>query len=69
MDRQRFYKPIGRGGALGALVVISGVLVAQTAGNIADECSDNGFQCRTCNKLNRCELPDAKITRDHGEEG
>jgi hypothetical protein len=68
MDRRDFISRFARGGALGALAIISGILISRRQVTLQTECSDNA-QCRNCNKLKRCELPEAKIARNHGEEG
>ncbi len=68
MDRRDFVNKFARGGALGALAIMSGVLVSRRQVTLQTECSDNA-QCRACNKLKRCELPEAKIAREYGKEG
>lgn len=68
MDRRAYLNRFVRGGALGALAVMSGILISRRQVSLLTDCSDH-TQCNACSKLKRCELPEAVITRDHGEEG
>ncbi|MCK4747911.1 MAG: hypothetical protein KAT15_12765 [Bacteroidales bacterium] len=68
MDRKDFLKRVARVGLLGSLAVISGLLFSRRQVNFKADCTGD-FQCRNCNKLKGCELPEALSERDHGEKG
>jgi hypothetical protein len=65
MNRRIFIERTGRGFLLGGLAVLSGVLIARRQVSQDTNCSAN-FQCRNCNRLSSCALPEAEIERDHG---
>ena len=64
MDRREYIGKFARGGLLGALAVTTGILVFRKQVALKDDCPE-GFQCRNCRKLNRCELPEAINERAH----
>ncbi len=68
MDRRNFIQGIGRGTLLLALAAVVGVLVSRRQVVGDQNCSAN-FQCRNCNKLSACELPEAEKTKGDGREG
>jgi len=68
MDRRIFLQRIGRGTLLAALAAVVGVLVSRRQVVGDQDCSAN-IQCRNCNKLTSCELPEAVKTREDGREG
>lgn len=68
MKRRVFLQHVARGGLIGALGVLSGILLARRQVTLEESCTGQ-FQCRSCNRINRCELPEAKTARDYGEKG
>ena len=68
MVRRDFIHNVARGGLLATLAAFSGFLVSRKQVTLQTDCAEN-FQCRSCSKLKGCELPEAEIMRDHGEEG
>ena len=68
MVRRDFIHSMVRGGLVAALAALTGFLVTRREVTLQADCAEN-FQCRSCSKLSRCELPEAKTLRDHGEEG
>ena len=68
MDRRNFIQQIGRGTILATLAAMMGVLVSRRQVVGDQDCSAN-FQCRNCNKLTACELPEAEKTKGDGGEG
>jgi hypothetical protein len=52
---------------LAALAAMAGILLARRQVVPEAECTE-GFRCRECRILSRCQLPEAITTRDHGEE-
>ena len=68
MDRRNFIQGIGRASLLAALAAVVGVLVSRRQVVGDQSCSAN-FQCRNCNKLTACELPEAEKTKGDGREG
>lgn len=53
---------------LAALAAVTGILLARRQVAPDRECTD-GFRCRECRNLTRCQLPEAITTRNHGEKG
>ena len=68
MDRRIFIQGIGRTTLLAELAAVVGVLVSRRQVVGDQNCSAN-FQCRNCNKLTACELPEAEKTKGDGREG
>ena len=68
MNRREYISSVVRGGMVGALGVLSGVLVYRRQVALDPGCT-NSFQCRSCMKIKKCELPEAELVRDHGEKG
>lgn len=68
MDRREFAVKVARGGLLGALAVMSGILISRNQVRLENDCS-GGSHCRNCRKLNSCDLPEAEITRNNGRKG
>lgn len=68
MDRRIFLNRVARGGLLSLLVLVTGILVSRKQVSLKASCTGD-FQCRNCNKLNGCELPEAISERDYGEKG
>ena len=65
MNRRNFIDKSGRALLLGALAIVSGVLIARRQVSRDTNCSAN-FQCRNCTKLSKCQLPEAEIERKDG---
>jgi hypothetical protein len=65
MNRRNFIEKSGRGILLGGLAIVSGVLVARRQVRRDTQCSAN-FQCKSCGKLTRCQLPEAETERTDG---
>ncbi len=65
MNRRNFIEKSGRGILLGALAIVSGVLVSRRQVSLDTKCTAN-FQCRNCGKLSNCQLPEAEIEREDG---
>ena len=68
MKRRDFIEKLGRGGLLAALAVVAGILLTRRQVVNDSECPAD-FRCRSCSRLSACQLPEAKTTREHGEEG
>lgn len=68
MNRRGFLQKVGRGSLLAALMAAAGILVARRQVVSHQACSE-GFRCRECRSLSQCQLPEAKTTREYGEEG
>ena len=58
MKRKEFIVVLARGTILGALGVISGVLLFRDKDSVTD--CDFDFVCRNCKKITNCNLPEAK---------
>lgn len=56
-DRREFLRTLGRGIALGGLLIGTGWLVTKGDSPI-ETCTSNGI-CRACGDLNACNLPSA----------
>ncbi len=65
MNRRIFIERTGRGILLGALAIVSGILVSRRQVSLDTKCSAN-FQCRNCGKLSDCQLPEAETERKDG---
>ena len=65
MNRRNFIEKTGRGILLGALAVVSVVLVSRRQVSLDTKCPAN-LQCRNCGKLSKCQLPEAEIERNDG---
>jgi hypothetical protein len=69
MVRRTFIRQLARGGLLAGLAGAAGILISRDQVTLRSDCSAN-FQCRNCNKLTGCQLPEAQKTREgYGEEG
>lgn len=68
MDRRYFLNRAARGGLVAVLFALGGILVSRRQVVLGEACSDD-FQCRSCNKLKRCDLPEAENTRNYGQKG
>ncbi len=69
MVRRKFIHQLVRGGLLAGLAAAAGILISRDQVTLRSDCSAN-FQCRNCNRLKGCQLPEAQITREgYGEEG
>ena len=66
MDRKTFITRLVRGGLLAVLALISGILLTRKQVTLEKECG-LGVQCRKCNKLNDCALPEAEAERKESE--
>ena len=55
----------GRGILLGGLAIVSGVLIARRQVSLDTACNSD-FQCRNCNRLSDCQLPEADKERKDG---
>ena len=65
MDRRGFIQKVGRGSLLAALAAVAGILVARKQVQPDQECND-GFRCRECRSLSKCQLPEGITTRNYG---
>jgi len=65
MNRKKFFDLSGRYLLLGGLAIISGLLVSRRQVSLDTKCSAN-FQCRSCEKLSKCQLPEAESERNDG---
>jgi hypothetical protein len=68
MNRREYIHQVARGGLLGALAVFSGILIYRKQVIYEGKCTQR-FQCRSCTKLNRCQLPEAELNRGYGDKG
>jgi hypothetical protein len=67
MDRRKFIDTFSRGGLLASLAVVAGILISRRQVSFTETCQTD-FQCRNCQKLSNCALPEAENERDYGEE-
>jgi len=67
MNRRNFIDRAGRGVLLGGLAIVTGVLVARKQVARETQCSAD-FQCQSCSKLSKCQLPEAETEREDGEK-
>lgn len=65
MKRRDFVASAGRISLLGALALVSGVLLSRRQVKLSTDCSSE-FRCKTCNKLKDCKLPEAETERSNG---
>ena len=65
MNRRNFIDKAGRGILLGGLVIVSGILVSRKQVVRENQCSAN-FQCKSCGKISKCQLPEAETERQDG---
>lgn len=65
MNRKIFIEKAGRGILLGALAIVSGILVSRRQVSLDTKCSAS-FQCQNCGKLSKCQLPEAETERNDG---
>lgn len=65
MNRRIFIERTGRAFLLGGLAVLSGLLIARRQVSPDPACTAN-FQCKNCNRLSSCALPEAEIERVNG---
>jgi len=65
MNRRNFIDKSGRTFLLGALAIVSGVLVSRRQVVRGNTCTED-FMCRSCRKLSDCRLPEAETERNHG---
>ena len=65
MNRRNFIDRAGRGVLLGGLAIVTGVLVARRQVSGDRQCTAE-FQCKNCNKLANCQLPEAETERKDG---
>ena len=69
MVRRKFIHHLVRGGLVAGLAAAAGILISRDQVKLRSDCTVN-FQCRSCNRLNGCQLPEAQQTREgYGEEG
>jgi hypothetical protein len=62
MNRKAFINTLVRGGILGTMALLAGVLISRKQISLEKECGLN-LQCRNCSKVKACELPEAKTER------
>ena len=65
MDRKEFINRFVRGGLLALLAVVPAILVSRKQVSLEESCSED-FMCRNCQRLERCELPEAITERKNG---
>lgn len=65
MNRRNFVVKAGRGILLGGLAAVTGVLISRQQVSRYSECTAD-FQCKRCNRLSKCALPEAEIERSNG---
>ncbi len=65
MNRRNFIDKTGRGFLLGAIALLSGVLVVRRQVVQDASCTAN-FQCKNCGKLSDCQLSEAETERTDG---
>ena len=65
MNRRNFIDKTGRGMLFGGLAALTGLLVSRQQVSRYDECIAD-FQCKKCNRLSKCGLPEAEIERGNG---
>jgi hypothetical protein len=63
MDRKTFINRLVRGGILATMGLITAILFSRKQITLEKECGLD-VQCRKCNKLNYCGLPDAEAERN-----
>jgi hypothetical protein len=69
MVRRKFIGQLARGGLLAGLAAAAGILISRDQVTLNNDCNAN-FQCRSCNRLKGCQLPEAQKTREvNGKEG
>ncbi|MBI5541026.1 MAG: hypothetical protein HY951_13255 [Bacteroidia bacterium] len=64
MDRREFIKNVARGSILVGLGLVAGTLLSREDEN---ENCDFDFICNNCNKLNKCNLPEAVKFKETGK--
>ena len=65
MNRKAFISALIRGGILGSMALLAGVLLSRRQISLEKECG-LGIQCRSCSSLKGCKLPDAE--KERGDE-
>jgi hypothetical protein len=64
MDRREFIKNVARGSILVGLGLVAGKLLLRENEN--EKC-DFDFICNNCNKLSKCQLPEAAKYKESGK--
>ena len=62
MNREQFIKTIIRSTILAGMAAMIAVFIKQDKIGVSSECG-NDFQCKKCNKVKGCTLPEAKNFR------
>jgi len=62
MNRKAFISALVRGGILGSMALLAGVLFSRRQVSLEQECG-LGFQCGNCSKMKSCQLPEAEKER------
>jgi hypothetical protein len=62
MNRKAFLSALVRGGILGAMALLAGVLLSRRQISMDKECGLD-IQCRGCSSLKTCKLPEAEKER------
>lgn len=62
MNRKSFLSALVRGGILGSMALLTGVLFSRKQLTLEKECGLS-VQCRNCSKLKNCQLPEAEKER------
>ncbi|MDF1576336.1 MAG: hypothetical protein P1P86_14195 [Bacteroidales bacterium] len=65
MNRRNFLEKAVRGILLGGLALVSGLLVSRKQLSRYTQCSA-GLQCKNCDKISECQLPEAENQRKDG---
>lgn len=65
MNRKKFIELSGRAFLLGGLAIVSGILISRKQVVRENQCSAS-FQCKSCRKLSKCQLPEAETERQDG---
>jgi hypothetical protein len=63
MNRKAFLSALIRGGILGSMALLAGVLLSRRQISLEKECG-LGIQCGRCSSLKICKLPEAEKERE-----
>lgn len=64
MDRKAFISSLVRGGILGSMAVLAGVLLSRRQISLEKQCGIN-LQCKSCTRLKACEYPESLNEREN----